>query len=385
MPEVAGLARRGEAAPGEGPAAPQRATPVPGGTPTPARATAPALGGLPRLPPLWGAVAVGILLAAVAVGVMAGPVHVAPREVLAALLSPPLGRDAATSGPAAILWSLRFPRVVLAALVGGMLASAGAAYQGVFRNPMADPYLLGAAAGAVLGATLAIVIVHGATVLGFSPAPVAAFLGAGAAVAATYALGTSLGDSRGPTTLILAGVAVAAFLTAVQSYVQQAQSDSLRQVYSWIVGRLVTAGWDDVAGLLPYAAIGLGLILAHRRLLDALGVGDEEVATLGVSPRRVRLVVVIAATICTAAAVSAAGAIGFVGIIVPHTVRLLLGTSYRVVLPMSCLLGAAFLVLADAAARTVTAPAELPVGVITALVGAPFFLFVMRSRRLRET
>jgi iron complex transport system permease protein len=265
-----------------------------------------------------------------------------------------------------------------------MLATAGAAYQGVFRNPLADPYLLGAASGAVLGATLAIVLAHGSTLFGLSLVPIAAFVGASAAVGAAYLVGSSMGDRRNPTALILAGVAIAAFLTAVQTYVQQVQSDSLRQVYSWIIGRLVTAGWGGVGFTLPQALVGVGVILAHRRLLDALAVGDEEVSSLGVSPRRVRLVVVAAATLCTAAAVAAAGAIGFVGIIVPHTVRLLLGSSYRVVLPMSFLLGSAFLMFADAAARTLVSPAELPIGVITAMVGAPFFLFVMQSRRLRQ-
>jgi iron complex transport system permease protein len=197
-------------------------------------------------------------------------------------------------------------------------------------------------------------------------------------------VGSSMGRDRSPTTLILAGVAIAAFLTAVQTFVQQAQSDSLRQVYSWILGRLVTAGWAEVAVTAPYAVLGVAVILMHRRLLDALAVGDEEVLSLGVSPRRVRLIVVAAATICTATAVSAAGAVAFVGIIVPHTVRFLFGTSYRLVLPMSLLFGAAFLVLADTIARTVTAPAELPIAVITAMVGAPFFIFVMRSTRVRE-
>ena len=345
-----------------------------------------ALPGLPRLPLFWALMCVLLLLAAALTGVLVGPVHVPLRVVVEALIPPALGhaRAGTDSGQLAILWSLRFPRVILGALVGGLLATAGAAYQGVFRNPLADPYLLGAAAGAVLGATLAIVLAHGSTPFGISLVPVAAFVGAVLAVAAAYVLGRSMGDYRSPTTLILAGVAIAAFLTAVQTFVQQAQSDSLRQVYSWILGRLVTAGWDGVAVMIPYAAVGVGVILAHRRLLDALAVGDEEVAGLGVSPRRVRLVVVAAATLCTAAAVSAAGAIGFVGIIVPHTVRLLFGTSYRVVLPMSLLLGAAFLVLADTAARTLTAPAEIPIGVVTAMVGAPFFLFVMRSTRLRQ-
>jgi iron complex transport system permease protein len=360
------------------------------GRPT-AEAPAPAamsaqLPGLPRLPVRWAAGGAALVAGALAAGVLVGPVHVPLRTVGAALLSPPFlpSRAGQDSGQLAILWSLRFPRVVLGALVGGMLATAGAAYQGVFRNPLADPYLLGAAAGAVLGATLAIVLAGGSTLVGVSLVPLAAFAGAGAAVAATYLLGRSMGDRRNPTTLILGGVAVAAFLTAVQTYVQQARSDSLRQVYSWILGRLVTAGWDGIVEVLPYAVVGVGVIVAHRRLLDALAVGEEEVASLGVSPRRVRLVVVAAATLCTAAAVASAGAIGFVGIIVPHTVRLLVGTSYRVVLPMSLLLGAAFLVLADTAARTLAAPAEVPIGVITAMVGAPFFLLVMRSTRLRE-
>ena len=341
--------------------------------------------GLPRLRVLWALGGIALLVVAAMVGAAAGPVHIPLGVVAHAVLTPPfLGSNGAESGQHAILWSLRFPRVVLGALVGGMLATAGAAYQGVFRNPLADPYLLGAASGAVLGATLAIVFAHGETVLGLNPVPVAAFIGAAAAVGAAYTLGSSLRGYRNPTTLVLAGVAVAAFLTAVQTYVQQAQSNSLRQVYSWILGRLVTAGWSDVALILPYAAVGVGVILAHRRLLDALAVGDDEVTSLGVSPRRVRLVMVAAATLCTAAAVAAAGAIGFVGIIVPHTIRLLIGASYRVVLPMSLLLGASFMVLADTAARTLTAPAEMPIGVITAVVGAPFFLLVMRSTRVRE-
>jgi iron complex transport system permease protein len=345
-----------------------------------------ALGGLPRLRLSWALGGLAVLAAAALIGALTGPVHMPLGAVLQALFDPPFLNSASSNDSShySILWSLRFPRVVLGALVGGMLATAGAAYQGVFRNPLADPYLLGAGAGAVLGATLAIAFAHGAQLYGVSFVPIAAFAGAGTAVGAAYVLGRSMAGYRGPTTLILAGVAVAAFFTAVQTYVQQAQSDSLRQVYSWILGRLITAGWDGVLLVIPYAVVSLGVIFAHRRLLDALAVGDEEVASLGVSPRRVRLIVVVAATLCTAAAVAAGGAIGFVGIIVPHTIRLLFGTSYRIVLPMSMMLGAAFLVLADAAARTLTAPAELPIGVITAMVGAPFFLFVMRSTRVRE-
>jgi iron complex transport system permease protein len=346
----------------------------------------PSVLGLPRLHLSWVLAGVAAVLAASIVGALAGPVRIPMGVVGEALIRPPLIRG--ISGPNAsdlsILWSLRFPRVVLGALVGAMLATAGASYQGVFRNPLADPYLLGSASGAVLGATLAIVFANGGTVLGVSIVPAAAFAGAGVAVGVTYALGSSLTGYRNTTTLILAGVAVAAFLTSIQAYVQQVQSESLRQVYAWILGRLVTAGWDGVGLVAPYAAVSMAILIAHRRLLDAMAVGDEEVSGLGVSPRRVRLVVVAAATLCTAAAVAAGGAIGFVGIIVPHAVRLVFGTSYRVVLPMSMLLGGAFLVLADTAARTLAAPAEVPIGAITAMVGAPFFLVVLRSRAVRE-
>jgi iron complex transport system permease protein len=277
---------------------------------------------------------------------------------------------------AAILWQLRLPRVVLGGLVGAMLALAGAAYQGVFRNPLADPYLLGAAAGAGLGATLAIAY-------GPDPSrllPLAAFAGAVAGVVAAYALGRS-GAARTTTSLILSGVAVAAFLTAIQTYVQQRESETLREVYGWILGRLTTAGWREVALIVPYALVSTTAILLHGRLIDVLAVGDDEASSLGVRAARVRLVVVAAATLATAAAVAVSGLIGFVGIIVPHTIRLLAGSSHRLLAPLSLVAGAAFLILADLAARTVMAPAELPIGVVTAIVGAPFFALVLRGAR----
>jgi iron complex transport system permease protein len=346
------------------------------------------LQGLPRLPWLW-AVAGGVaLIAAATLGVLVGPVHIGVGTVIATLLAPipwiGHGTQTIDSSQASILWSLRFPRVVLGAIVGGMLATAGAAYQGVFRNPLADPYLLGAAAGANLGATLAIAFAPGSSLIGVNVVPLAGFAGAAAAVAGAYVLGRTVTGLRNATGLILAGVAIAAFLNALQTYVQQSQPSTIRQVYSWILGRLVTAGWDGVWLVLPYVAISLIVIFLHRRLLDALSVGEEEVNSLGISARRVRLIVVVAATLGTAAAVAIAGTIAFVGIIVPHTIRLLVGRSYRVVVPLSVLFGAAFLVLADTAARTVAAPAELPIGVITALVGAPFFIVVMRSTKAAE-
>jgi iron complex transport system permease protein len=287
---------------------------------------------------------------------------------------------------AAIVWQIRLPRVLLGVLVGSMLAGGGASYQGIFRNPLADPYLLGVAAGGGLGAT--VVVVTGASQ---SLLPPAAFAGAAVAVAVTYLLGASAERSGKPAaigggtgSILLAGIAVAALLTAFQTYLQQQHTQQLATVYSWILGGLSGATWSDVWLILPYVAVSAIALLAHRRLLDVLRVGETEATSLGVNVARLRLSVVIAATLGVAAAVSVSGLIGFVGIIVPHTVRLTAGPSYRILLPVSMIGGAAFLVLADILARTVQAPNEVPIGVITAIIGAPFFLLVLRSRRASQ-
>ena len=338
-----------------------------------------------RLQSTWLATAVAGLAFAMLGGVLIGPVTLATPSVLGEVVDRLPFFDL-TSGlserESAILWQLRVPRVVLAGLVGAMLSLAGAAYQGAFRNPLADPYLLGVAAGAGLGATLAIAYLPRLADWPVDPLPLAAFVGALGGVAATYALGRAGPRHRTTTTLILAGVAVAAFLTAGQTYVQQREAESLRQVYAWILGELGTATWQEVVLVLPYLVVSGLVILLHRRLLDVMSVGDEEAGSLGVDIRRVRLIVVIAASLGTAAAVAVSGLIGFVGIIVPHTVRLIVGSSYRRLLPLSILFGAAFLVLTDIAARTAMAPAELPIGVITAFLGAPFFVLVLRRSRL---
>jgi len=323
------------------------------------------------------------LAGAALLAVLVGPVRLDPAGVLAELAGRlPLVEvhGGLPDRDAAILWQLRLPRVVLGALVGAMLALAGAAYQGVFRNPLADPYLLGAAGGAGLGATLAIAYGPDTSSWPVGLLPLAAFTGAVAGVAAAYALGRS-GGGRTTTTLVLAGVAVASFLTAIQTFVQQREDDTLREVYGWILGRLSTAGWKEVVLILPYTLLSAAVIVACRRLLDVLAVGDDEAESLGVRAARVRLVVVAAATLGTAAAVAVSGLIGFVGIIVPHTVRLVAGSSYRLVVPLCLLLGATFMILADLVARTVMAPGELPIGVVTAFLGAPFFAVVLRTTR----
>src|SRR3954447_11495454 len=324
------------------------------------------------------ALLVGVVLLAVGVGAVGLP----PGRVVATLLQ----RSGISLGTpldgvqAQILLQLRLPRVLLVALVGGVLAVAGATYQGVFRNPLADPYLLGSAAGAGLGATLVIAYLpHGSGPL--STVPIAAFAGALAGVGLAYLLGTlaSRAGGGGTVTLLLAGVAVASFLTAVQTFVQQAHADDLLTVYSWILGQLGDASWSQLGLAAPYAALAVAVLLGSTRALDVLAVGDEEAATLGIRPQRVRLAVLVAASLATAAAVAVSGLIGFVGLVVPHIVRRLAGGSYRIVVPVSLLGGAAFLVLADLVARTVVAPGELPIGVVTAFVGAPFFAVLLRT------
>ena len=328
----------------------------------------------------WLAAALVFLTSAAILGVTVGPADIGPWQVIRELFGSALFFDqpsGLTSTHQAILWELRLPRVVLGGLVGAMLSLAGASYQGVFRNPLADPYLLGVAAGAGLGATLVIASAPGASEFVL---PVAAFIGAIAAVALAYVVGRSVGG-RSSVTLILAGVAVAAFFTALQTYLQQRNTETIRQVYSWILGRLSTTGWTDVLVLLPYVAVCAVVLLLHRRLLDVMAVGDAEADSLGISSRRVRAIVVVAATLGTAAAVAVSGLIAFVGIVVPHTVRLMVGPSYRSLIPLSMVFGAAFLILSDLAARTVASPAELPIGVITAFIGAPFFVLVLRTSR----
>jgi cobalamin transport system permease protein len=324
-------------------------------------------------------VGVAVLIAAVLAGLLIGPVRIGATNVVRWLFS--FGQTPAgmSEQEALILAELRLPRVIVAGLVGASLAASGAAYQAVFRNPLADPYLLGAAAGAGLGATIA--VGYGPTAAIDFTVPIAAFVGALVGVGLAYGLGRSQLGGRATAGLVLAGVAVASFLTAVQTFLQQQRSETLRQVYIWILGRLGTTGWDDVRLALPSIALALATLWAVRRLLDVIEVGDVEAQSLGLNVTRLRLVVVIAASLATAAAVSVAGLIGFVGLIIPHTVRLMVGGSYRSVLPLSVLFGATFLILVDMLARTVVAPAEIPIGVITAFIGAPFFIAVLRRDR----
>lgn len=316
--------------------------------------------------------AAAALLIACLLGVGFGPVNLNFGAILKTLLGLPNGLQ---EEDRTLLLQLRLPRVVLGALVGAALATSGAVYQSVFRNPLADPYLLGAASGAGLGATIA--ITNGGGNL-HALLPIFAFLGGVLAVAATFMVAGRL--FADPSTLLLAGIAVGSFATAFQTYLQQRNSAALRPVYSWILGELTVANWDVVKWAGIYIALALVVLIRISKVLDALMLSDEEAYSLGVSPQKIRLIAVAAATLATATAVSASGLIGFVGIVVPHLVRGLTKRATNRSLLSIAFVGAAFLVLADLGARTLLSPAELPIGVITAFVGAPFFLFVLRAR-----
>jgi iron complex transport system permease protein len=332
----------------------------------------------------WLLGAVAALGVAAVAGTVLGAVSLPPWQVLLEVLDHVPGvrvHSGLSATDATIVWQLRLPRVVLGLLVGSMLATAGSAYQGVFRNPLADPYLLGVSAGAGVGVTIARVTDATWHAGPFGTVPMAAFVGALGAVAMTYVLASVGGPLRSTAVLLLAGVAVSSFLLAIQTFLLQQHADSIRDVYNWITGSLSTSGWSEVRTLLPYAAVTTTILLLYRRSLDVLAVGDDDAAALGLHVARTRLVVVVTASLATAAAVSVSGLVGFVGIIVPHAARMLVGTSYRVILPISLLFGAAFLAGADLVGRTALAPSEVPIGVVTAFVGAPFFALILRTRK----
>lgn len=330
-------------------------------------------------------VTLALLAVAVVCGLVIGPVSIGTARVLGDVFSHVgLGHSTLTPTQSAIIWTIRAPRMVLGLLAGAMLAVAGATYQGVFRNPLADPYLLGVAAGAGLGATIAIINLGGGLNTP-SWTPLLAFGGAMVAVVVTWVIG-GRGLRSSTSTLILAGVAVAALFTSSQTFLlQQSSPNSIALVYIWLLGSLASATWSSVELVLPYVLVCVVVCVAAGQALDVMSVGEDESRSLGLPVARVRLIVIAASSLGTAAIVSAVGLIGFVGIIVPHIVRLLVGTSYRRILPISVAFGAAFLVFADTIARTVMAPSELPLGVVTAIVGAPVFVIILSLRRQRMT
>ncbi|MGH7438979.1 MAG: FecCD family ABC transporter permease [Polyangiaceae bacterium] len=328
-----------------------------------------------------------VLAVAVIVSVGSGAMPIGVTATLSALAEGLRGHGASLEGAQAIVWNLRAPRVLMALVVGASLGSSGAAMQGFFRNPLADPYVLGVAGGASLGATLAMTV-GGRLSAGFAAGPfesggapgwVPIFAFAGAAVAVLAVIVLSKAGTRSRTTsLLLAGIVVGTIMVAIDECLLLLDADRLRAVILWSIGNLSLASWPDVERATPYAFAGMALLFLLARGLDAMALGDDTARTLGVDTRRLRAGVIAGASLATAATVAYVGAIGFVGLVAPHVMRRLGPPGHRVLLPASALAGAALLVVADLGARTVIRPAELPVGIVTTLVGGPFFLWLLR-------
>lgn len=316
--------------------------------------------------------------ALITAGVLAlslGPVNIDFVSILKSFF----GKNSLTQQEATVIFDLRMPRIIIAILVGAALSASGAVYQTVFRNPLADPYLLGAAGGAGLGATLAFINAHG-NIYGWLP--LFAFLGAALAVLSSFLIsGRFFAD---PPTLLLSGIAIGSFTAAIQTYLQQRHSNLHRPVYNWLLGELTGADWSTVRWSALYICIAFLIMSTVMRKLDALYLSDDEAFALGIDAQKIRIIAIVGATLATATSVAASGLIGFVGIVVPHFVRGITKEVSNRQLPTIALFGGSFLLLADLGARTLLAPAELPIGVITALIGAPFFLVILRSNRLRQ-
>jgi iron complex transport system permease protein len=279
-----------------------------------------------------------------------------------------------------ILVDIRLPRTVLIALVGAALAGSGATYQGLFRNPLADPYLIGVASGAGLGAIVAMSVRWPYSTFGLLAVPLAAFLASLVTVYLVYTF-AHIGRTVPTTNLILAGVAISSFSTSITTFLMLRSSGEVRRAIGWLLGGVSLVGWDVTLALIPYLAVGMTLLVMTGHSLNVLQFGDDQATQLGLNVRRAKFIIIVASSLVTAAAVSFAGIIGFVGLIVPHIMRIWWGVDYRRLIPLSIISGASVLLIADVLARIVLAPQELPVGIVTALAGAPFFLWVLRRAK----
>lgn len=279
-----------------------------------------------------------------------------------------------------IILDIRLPRVIMAGFAGAALAISGATYQGLFRNPLADPYLIGVAQGAALGAVIGLLLPFGWQSTGLGIVPLLAFTGAIANVLIVYGF-ARVGKTLPVTTLILAGVALGALWGSVVSYLTITSGDKIHSILFWLMGSFSLSTWSEVLVVLPYLIVGVVVILLYSRSLNIMQLDEEQAKQLGINVERVKIILLVAATLITAAAICFVGAIGFVGIIIPHMVRLIWGPDHRFLLPLSVLSGSIFMVLADLLARTALAPREIPVGVITAICGVPFFLYLLRRRK----
>lgn len=329
------------------------------------------------------AVGISLLLVTLILAASIGPVEIDPRHTASIVLShlhlASLNAQV-TGAEEVIIWQVRIPRVLTAGLVGATLAASGASYQAVFRNPLADPYLIGVAAGASLGATAAIVSPLPLDFYNFGYLATFAFVGAMLAVGLTYEL-ARVGRTIPPLAHILAGVAVSAAASAGTTLLMMLNESHVLVVFSWLYGDFTTSSWSKLWSVLPYVSVALLALVVLGRRMNALQLGEDEARSLGLRVERLKATIIITASLATAVCVAISGLIGFVGLIVPHVCRMLFGPDHRVLLPMSMIFGAIFLVSSDLGARTVIAPQEIPVGILTAAIGAPFFLFLLRKQR----
>lgn len=334
----------------------------------------------PLTPLVWAPALAGGLALAIVLSLGVGGVGLAPGRVVRALLSP--ADPAVRPADVAIVWDLRLARVLLAALVGAGLAGSGAAFQGLFRNPLADPFVIGASGGAALGATLA--IVAGGAEGGWLAVsvPIAAFAGSLLAVLLVYLIAAS-GGGESATALLLAGTALSTMLSALVSLLMLLNDRELHEIFAWLLGGFAGRSWGQLAISAPPLVLGTATLWLLARPLDALAAGEETARSLGLPLAQARGAIVVAASLTTAAAVAAGGIVGFVGLIAPHVARLLCGAGHARLIPASALVGALLLLLADSAARSVIAPLELPVGILTAVMGGPFFLWLLHQRGRR--
>ncbi|MBI3738553.1 MAG: iron ABC transporter permease [Chloroflexi bacterium] len=303
-----------------------------------------------------------------------GSVFLSPPELWAALT----GHGTQTS--IAILWSIRLPRTVLIALTGMALSGSGAAYQGLFRNPLADPFLIGVASGAGLGAVIAMSVKWPYTFWGLMAIPMSAFVAALLTVLIVYSL-ARVGKTVPTTNLILAGVAFSSFATSLTSFLMLRSTGEVRRALGWLLGGASQSGWTAILAIAPYLFIGLGILIFSGHAMNLLQFGDDQAQQLGLNVTRAKTILLISSSLATAAAVAFSGIIGFVGLIVPHIMRLWWGADYRRLIPLSIISGATALLISDIIARVVLAPQEIPVGIVTALAGAPFFLWVLRRAK----
>ncbi len=325
----------------------------------------------------------GLLLLTLVLSVAVGSVFIPPGIIGKILLVQLPGTSIEANWPETfhtIVFQIRLPHALLMTLTGAALAGSGAAYQGLFRNPLADPYLIGVASGAGLGAVIALSVSWPTNYLGLYTIPASAFLGAGLTIVIVYNL-ARIGKTVPTTTLILAGVAFSSFATALTSFLMLRSDTELRRALAWLLGGGMMSGWGPVVAILPYLAVGMGVIAFSGHALNVLQFGEDQAQQLGLPIERVKLLLILAASLTTAAAVAFAGIIGFIGLIVPHVVRITWGSDYRKLIPLSILGGSTALLAADILARLALAPQSLPVGIVTALAGAPFFLWVLRRAK----